>query len=202
MNRAMRVWRLLLAILPLVSNAAAHAAPCDLSFADEAAFAADWAVGPNLAWAKPDEDGQRLFLAQCRDCPPALSLAVRVIDLSLGGDRLSQIAQARPLDQTLDDRKLRQELLGTYQKDQWSMLGDPCPYPSFSGRRELGGVRFAVFYVEGNCKLTGAFGAFEYLGYRNGCGYRLRFTWSDGFALQKEPFEKVRKLLQQIRLSP
>jgi hypothetical protein len=197
----MKVLRLLLAILSLVP-AAAGAAPCDLGFADQAAFSADWSVGANLAWAKPDEDGQRLFVAQCRDCPPALSLAVRVIDLSLGADRLSQIMQARPLDQTLDDLKLRRELLEAYRRDQWSMLGASCSGVSFSGRRDLGGLRFAVFHVEGNCELTGAFGAFEYIAYRNGCGYRLRFTWSDGMALQNEPFEKVRRLLPQIKLSP
>jgi len=61
-------------------------------------------------------------------------------------------------------------------------------------------VRGALF--RGDCTSTGTFNAFEYLGYRNGCGYRVRFTWPSSMELEKEPFEKARKLLQQIKLSP
>jgi hypothetical protein len=63
-------------------------------------------------------------------------------------------------------------------------------------------VTFAVVSSGGDCALTGRFQAVEYLGYKNGCGYRVRFTWPGGYSLQKEPFEKARQLLQQIRISP
>jgi hypothetical protein len=193
--------RLLPAILALLCSMVARAAACDLRFADEAAFAADWAVGPNLAWAKSDEIGQRLFLAECRDCVPSLSLSLRATDLSTGADPLSRMMQARPLNQILDDPKAREELLLAYQWDQGAMNGG-CPGGYFSGRREIGGATFAVLSSQGTCWLTGSFQAVEYLGIKNGCGYRIRFTWPGVYPLQKEPFERARQLLLQVRLSP
>ena len=197
--------RLLPAILFLLYGVVAsviikEAAACDVTFADETAFKTNWEVGPNLAWAKPDEMGQRLFLAKCRDCVPNLSLSVRVTDLSKGADPLSRMMQARPLDQILDDPKAREELLLAYQWDQGAM--DGCPGGYFSGRRKIDGVTFAVLSSQGTCRLIGSFQTVEYLGIKNGCGYRVRFTWPHYDPLRKEPFERARQLLQSIRISP